>query len=64
MYLCDNFSQPMAKSQKKFLTNEKRSRLERDTAAYFARLRGNTAQEESRLESALASLVDEINFDA
>lgn len=42
---------------------ENRARLERDTAAYFDRLRGKAAREEARLESAISSLIDEINFD-
>lgn len=43
---------------------ENRARLERDTAAYFDRLTGKAAREESRLETAVSSLVDEIDFDA
>ena len=42
---------------------ENRARLERDTGAYFERLTGKAAREESRLEAAVSSLVDEIRFD-
>lgn len=44
-------------------TLENRARLERDTAAYFERLTGKAGREEARLESAVASIVDEISFD-
>ena len=42
---------------------DNRLRLERDTAAYFAGLPPNAAAEESRIERALAPVVDELDFD-
>ena len=42
---------------------ENRARLERDTAAYFANLPPHAAEEEGRLEAALAQSVDEVRFD-
>jgi hypothetical protein len=42
---------------------EERDRLERDTAAYLQALSAPAAKEESRLESALAQMVDEIELD-
>lgn len=42
---------------------EQRIRLEQDTAAYFARLPRRAQTEEARLEAALASSVDEVNFE-
>ena len=42
---------------------ENRARLERDTAAYFANLPARVAEEEGRLEAALAQSVDEVRFD-
>lgn len=42
---------------------ENRLRLEHDTAAYFERLTGKAARGEARLESAVASVIDEISFD-
>jgi hypothetical protein len=39
-------------------------RLERDTAAYFQKLSRTAADEESRLEAAVAPMVDEIDFDS
>ena len=42
---------------------ESRARLERDTAAYFARLSPDAAAEEIRLEDALSQSVDEVRFD-
>lgn len=43
---------------------ESRSRLERDTAAYFNSLTPSAAREESDLGSALGQMVDEIDLDA
>ena len=42
---------------------ENRARLERDTAAYFARLPARAANEEKRLEKALTEMVDEVEFE-
>ena len=42
---------------------ENRARLERDTAAYFARLGGRASREEKRLEKALDQLAGEAGFD-
>jgi len=53
----------MVKNLKKSCKNDRRARIERDTVAYFARLRGKASREEARLEAAVSSLVDEINFD-
>lgn len=43
---------------------ENRARLARDTAAYFETHRAEVAEEERRLETALDSSADEMNFDA
>ena len=43
---------------------ENRSRLERDTAAYFSSLSGGAANEEADLGAALGRVVDEIDLDA
>jgi hypothetical protein len=37
--------------------------LAKDTAAYFQALSGTAAEEESRLEAAVAQVADEVNFD-
>jgi hypothetical protein len=37
--------------------------LANDTAAYFQALSGTAAEEESRLEAAVAQVADEVNFD-
>ena len=42
---------------------QKRARLERDTAAYFADMPAAVASEEAKLEAALSQSVDEIRFD-
>ncbi|MFQ5663069.1 MAG: hypothetical protein ACE5HL_04495 [Terriglobia bacterium] len=42
---------------------DNRARLERDTAAYFARLSAKAAADESRLEAALDQVADEVDFD-
>ena len=42
---------------------DNRLRLEHDTAAYFQSLSPKAAKEERRLEKALGSVVDEVNFD-
>lgn len=43
--------------------SESRALLERDTAAYFAGLRGRNAAEEARLEKSVSQLADEVDFD-
>lgn len=43
---------------------DNRSRLERDTAAYFERLSAKAAEAETRLEKALGQMIDEIDFDS
>jgi len=43
---------------------ESRSRLERDTAAYFENLTGAAAREESRLGTALGAMTDEVDFES
>ena len=42
---------------------ERRSRLERDTAAYFGKLPARAAHEEARLEAALSQSTGEVSFD-
>lgn len=42
---------------------ERRARLERDTAAYFANLPTRVQTEEARLEAALSQSADEVRFD-
>lgn len=42
---------------------ENRARLAQDTAAYFAALPPNVADEEARLEGALSQSADEVLFD-
>lgn len=44
--------------------SERRALLERDTAAYFARLPAKKAAEESRLEAEVAQSADEVDFDS
>jgi hypothetical protein len=41
---------------------EQRSRLEKDTAAYFQALAGDAAKEESRLDAAVAQIAGEVDF--
>ena len=43
---------------------DSRTRLERDTSAYFQRLTGKARAEEERLEQALGESLDEVGFDA
>jgi hypothetical protein len=43
---------------------ENRARLARDTVAYFETLPAEVAEEERRLETALDSSADEMNFNA
>ncbi len=43
---------------------ENRARLAADTAAYFASVPAEVAEEERRMETALDSIADEVNFDA
>jgi hypothetical protein len=42
---------------------EKRARLERDTAAYFAGSPAGVQKQEARLEQALSDSVDEVSFE-
>lgn len=42
---------------------ESAERLAKDTEAYFQALNGSTAEEESRLEAAVADVADKIKFD-
>lgn len=42
---------------------ERRARLERDTAAYFANLPAGALREEARIETALTQSADEVCFD-
>ena len=42
---------------------EKRARLERDTAAYFAGSPAGVQKQEARLERALSDSVDEVSFE-
>lgn len=43
---------------------DNRSRLERDTAAYFERLSTKAAGAEAKLEKVLGQVIDEIDFDS
>jgi len=42
---------------------EKRARLERDTAAYFAGLPGGARKEEARIEQGISDSLDEVSFE-
>ena len=44
--------------------SERRARLEKDTASYFAGLPAKAAAEEAHLEASLGALADEVDFDS